>query len=420
MKIGFFFGAGAETTYCLPTGGDFTKATMLTKRSNLYDALKIFYANRYPDTYVDSYKKQFLFMKNSYTFRTIIYEAARKLYEKKDPTVRLSDKEKDIVNEAAQYSRENFKIDLANAYDTIIEDSDFAESEENNNYKHLIREFKYYGAVEKDFSTIINPHDAGINRFWRLINYFWSAYFSIVLPILEASKYAEDLTDNRYGFILENLEDITKYIYSDWFLEQIKVEKDSDYYKIFSEEFDVYCALTTNYTPFVQRLNLPCKNRYAFLSGELKLFEVPHEMRLIDIVEYKNQKTDFIFPFLYTQAPIKPIIEPRIIKEYAKTLEYLSQIDYLVVVGYSLGYNDNHINAFLRDFVMKQNKKFIYCNYNKKNFNPEETERHIKRSLRINDKSTPNIIVVENNGNPVELCKNIKIAMKRVDGTVNL
>ena len=131
-----------------------------------------------------------------------------------------------------------------------------------------------------------------------------------------------------------------------------------------------------------------------FLSGELALFEVPYELRLVDIRKYKLvdtkedkiKKTDLIFPFLYTQAPIKPIIEPRIIKEYAKALEYLNEIDCLVVVGYSLSTNDNHINAFLRDFVMKQGKRFIYCDYKKGNFNPAETTTQINGTRTSNNK----------------------------------
>ncbi len=46
-----------------------------------------------------------------------------------------------------------------------------------------------------------------------------------------------------------------------------------------------------------------------------------------------------------TQAPIKPIITPTQIEEYKKAIDALDEAKVLVVIGYSLGEADDHINA---------------------------------------------------------------------------
>ena len=73
LKIGFFFGAGAESNFGLPSGGTYTKETMLTKRSELYEALKRFYMGRVSDDYASSYSSEFLFRKDSSTFWKMVY-----------------------------------------------------------------------------------------------------------------------------------------------------------------------------------------------------------------------------------------------------------------------------------------------------------------------------------------------------------
>lgn len=44
---------------------------------------------------------------------------------------------------------------------------------------------------------------------------------------------------------------------------------------------------------------------------------------------------DFIFPFLMTPAPVKPIVGACQIKAYADALDVLNQTSLLVVLGYS-------------------------------------------------------------------------------------
>ena len=164
LKIGFFFGAGAESNFGLPSGGTYTKETMLTKRSELYEALKRFYMGRVSDDYASSYSSEFLFRKDSSTFWKMVYEAAVRCKVKRGTVGPLSESEKLIINwleNNEAYSDDvskDFKGTFENKlglFEAIIKDSDYDDAINIPEYSNLINEFKYYGTVEKDFSTII-------------------------------------------------------------------------------------------------------------------------------------------------------------------------------------------------------------------------------------------------------------------------
>lgn len=80
MAITFLFGAGAECskkTFGLPSGPDYTLRTMQQKQEKLYTELNKFYtANRLKEMEIKKYQNEFLFKKDSHTFREIIYRAA--------------------------------------------------------------------------------------------------------------------------------------------------------------------------------------------------------------------------------------------------------------------------------------------------------------------------------------------------------
>ena len=80
-KIAFFFGAGAEIFLGLPSGGQYTLDTILSKRSKMLDALADFYSNKCDECSL-TYVREPLFSKNSHTFREIVERAADALFDK--------------------------------------------------------------------------------------------------------------------------------------------------------------------------------------------------------------------------------------------------------------------------------------------------------------------------------------------------
>ena len=93
--------------------------------------------------------------------------------------------------------------------------------------KLISKEIKSYGILEKYFYTVINPKKYGPINYWKLINYYWQAYFSVIIPMCEYStengtKFFIDLNiefdknlkmfknKNNYLIFLNNLHKITK------------------------------------------------------------------------------------------------------------------------------------------------------------------------------------------------------------------
>lgn len=411
QKFGFFFGAGAEICYELPSGSDFTKETICKKHEELYNALgKVIYNGEFGD-YVGKYKKNFHFRSNSADFREMVLRAAININEaKRTPAI------KHLASEHTQKEKDsNFRYskiyqDIESAlYKYIVEDN----KEQFKKGRLTIKKRKkdsliltiedcekitdnlsYYGTMEEKFSTICNPKKAGEWKFWSLINYFWSCYFSIFEPLAKKTDIYEQSSvknKHKYEFMLKNLTSILNEIEHEDFLN--KFDSNKNYYKQL-KNFNPSCVITTNYTPFIETIFT--KDKSSYLAGRLSDFEVPNKF-LIDKFDNIDKK-DFKFPYMLTQAPIKPIIHPTQILEYSKAIKALEEIKTLVIIGYNINENDDHINAILKDFCTKDEKnKIIYCYYNKDKFDAEKTKLEVCKRLHIEDDSEQ-IIIIENNG----------------------
>lgn len=417
-QITFFFGAGAECVYNMPLGAQYTLDTILSKRSKMYDALEKFYESRINENYAGEYRKEFMFQSNSNAFHEIVCRALEQCQNLDD-----NDKEtREAIEVYVKYYKDKeLKNQLSNftesVYKYVLIDIDSEEDKTKrplrcivkaDKYTNLIKNFSYYGSIEKDFSSIINPVNCGLYRFWRLMNYFWSAYFSIILPVLQLDNtYYNEIVDEKYTKILENLQSVTDKIFSKDFFDIHKniTENDENYYYILKNHFGNSFAITSNYTPFVE--NYWEKDNCSYLAGSLKLFETPEQLSVIKAKDI--QKGDFVFPFLATQAPVKPIIDVGQVEEYHKAIEELNKSDYLVVIGYGINENDNHINAILRNFIMKDNdKKIIYFEYSKADIDRVKIHSNVCQRLKLHkDIHKDKIIVLHNNGNAKDLCETL-------------
>ena len=252
------FGAGAEVCYGLSDGGTFTVNTLLRKREELYEQL-----DKIIEEFADKYKKNFLFRKDSTSFKKIFKNTVRKYYSLGDvgdedvckKIIELYDEEKEndkisannMKTEKEKDETEKTDDNKKNAnkiieifYKDIIIDLDAKTNDDNDNknniYTKLKDYFVYDGAVEQKFSNIINPKEKSSNAFWGLVNYFWSAYMEILIPIVKNSpKYSknEKFEKNKYEFILNNLKEIIEYIYDDKgdFIHKYSCKKDGEYYE---------------------------------------------------------------------------------------------------------------------------------------------------------------------------------------------
>lgn len=442
-NVVFLFGAGAETCFGLPSGAEYTLRTMQQRHDSLYSALKAFYSNRLSDEYVKEYYNSFLFESGSHTFREIIHRAARNFYEENgspgsnevynnlfnqpytdyiscvykfdNEQKKISDKKKRKNKYARELEEKGKPIYKRLIMEEVGADQEKSQVQEQgvNAIPKFIDYISFYGAVEKDFSAIISPNDTGLTQFWRLINYYWSAFFTILEPLLpEADRPDRKSTQRKqaYSKVLENLNNVIEQIYKEY--DYSKMDNASgNYYKAISDTFPQRTVLTTNYTPFIEHYFAENPEKNIYLAGKLSQFEYPMELSIYDILKKKIEPKDFVFPFLMTQAPIKPIVVPEQIEAYAKAITALERANDLVIIGYSLGTADNHINAILHRFAKTKFKRIIYCYYvdrTKPNVPDEEdVKKGVIKALKCEGRSVE-IRMVCNEGNAEKLTAKIK------------
>ena len=83
-------------------------------------------------------------------------------------------------------------------------------------------------------------------------------------------------------------------------------------------------------------------------------------MEVVDLTDDNIDASTFHFPFLFGQSLVKPIINKRQIDEFYELKKVLDTAEILVIFGFNINEDDNHINSFLHDFV--STKKIIIVN----------------------------------------------------------
>ena len=363
-----FFGAGAEYSFGLPTGPKFTKNSLLTKNEKLYDALEHFYATRTAlqddISFAGKYHKIFMFQSNGYTYR--------KLIKKTVSSFTLSEQASNLCKRLFALAREAAEKEESGIEDEAVCKAFYEEArlafadlvavQPSDTYKELLDHLTYYGIIEKDFSTINQPSKVGVDRFWRLLNYFWSAFFCIVSPVLKACGYDDY---ENYDEILSHLNEVLRFLDSNAFLKKMQTYAPQSYYQQINTAIqnakEQYSIITTNYTRLCELTGI---HQVAYLAGRINQFEYPHLLEVKDIDSvHQIEEHDFVFPYLLTQAHIKPIICERQLREYQHALQQLDACDHIIMIGYSLCEEDNHIVSLLRSYIKDRHVTLSYMNY---------------------------------------------------------
>lgn len=127
---------------------------------------------------------------------------------------------------------------------------------------------------------------------------------------------------------------------------------------------DVSC-ITTNYTNIAQKIIQLCDERFSYLHGKLGLFEELETKRINAITAIDLRKT--VFPYLLVQSGVKPIISPYQIREFNKACQMINEADYMLIIGYGVNLDDEHITTILRERLINGGKikYFVYCSSKK-------------------------------------------------------
>lgn len=379
-------GAGAEVVkpFSLLSGKQYIFDTCYFQDERLYEALEDFYRGSLRDkenNAPNTYQRLFLYSPKSaefkklaeYLFKNPPQVLSRLMTDRYTEKVEVDGELRSCFNEAG----------LELLFKMLIKRD--CDSEELNLLRENTLEFipddAYFGTIETLFPSLINPRSRN-QSFWRLINYYWNSFFAIARPLIERA-YGKDSLFNQLGiykFVLSNLEEVVRAI--TWRgLYRPEEIADTYYGKLYDKFNDV---LTTNYTGLSEYL-FPDSGevkRCIYLSGTLWQFEELDSLTSRNILSRSSESVpkpnEFIFPFLMTQAPVKPIIDANQIRAYSRAIEVLDKTNLLVVLGYSFCENDRHIAAMARDYITKSDRQLIYLSYSQ-----SVNSGDIKRLLRI-------------------------------------
>lgn len=376
-------GAGAEVDLGFRSGLDFTQDTFYRQKLILYNALADFYEGRLGasrDGQIPvSYKPAFLTNSAGAAFRNLVKRISR------DNPMFLSKtlgKSLDELCDESAYSSADYK----KLFTELIVESDDADAL----YKHRIAlksipSDAHFGILEQYYSELLEPNKHEV-RFWKLVNFYWSAFFSIVLPITDGLYEGSDqYCQNRYAFVLEHLDDAIH----EMFREDHILDKTFDgcYYSKLRDKFSQ--VLTTNYTPYAASV-VGCDDaRIAWLGGRLSQFEHLPELEFIDYSKDNSHmsKTDFFFPYLLCQSPVKPLISLAQVEEYSKAAQALKAAEEIVVLGYSFCNEDAHISSMVGEALRGGlTRRLVYFSYTPKDgatVNHDKTMTEISRKLRV-------------------------------------
>lgn len=240
------------------------------------------------------------------------------------------------------------------------------------------------GLLDGYFHTIINPKKHGIRNFFKVFNYYWFCYFTMIEDIINSNvidtsslkKYYIEVPDGKddnnkkrelkYEYILNNISEFTRDLY------KLDVKPNIDtYYKLLKKKCKEQNIkpniVTTNYYKFCEILvdsksEEPSDSKDGqpiYLNGQLKDFEFPVTLEVQDFEKMNDSISSrkLFFPFIWGQSYVKPIVHSSQIQQYDRFYELLMKnTDILVILGYNINEDDNHINSFLREYVMRKDK----------------------------------------------------------------
>ncbi len=414
MKRVLIVGAGAEVDLGFKSGPSFTQDTFYRQKDILYGALNDFYQTRLGSSRSDliptSYKPVFLSNSRGEAFKKLV---------------------SNLVKDAPEYL---FKV-LGKSFDIISNEENLTNADYETLYKELIIESDdtdvtrrqsvtlkslpddaHFGILEQYYSALINPNGHK-NRFWKLVNFYWSAFFSIALPITDGFyEKLDSYNENRYAYVLSHLNDTVHKMFDPNHVNQ-RTSTDC-YYSALRGKFDM--VVTTNYTPYAASIVDNSNSRIACLGGRLSQFEHLPEFEYVD---YSNEDRNLddnacIFPYLLCQSPVKPVISIAQIDEFAKAARALRVADEIVVLGYSFCNEDAHISSMvgeaLRDGRAKKLTYFSYWSDSNPSFDRATASAELARKLRVsNESATEKIEVV-----PVTNCRSHEFASRCEEWTV--
>ena len=373
MRITFIFGAGCEGKgqYGLPSGCEFKRETILASN------VKTLFSNLNSSDKGISIENGTIIKHNS---TSILYQTLSECKEKFE----FSDEERRIVDSYLEkkHSGDSSDESVSKKFLDLYRKSfyyklkDLSAVSIDPNLTFFLERACFFEFMDSSFNYLRKPLRYK-NEVSRVVKTYYSAYLSVVNGMYKAcDKYLDADVRNEWNRLLtksttikggiadqrEVLSELVS-VFQDSLIENIN--KGGYYYRIkefLNEHGDSFDAsfVTTNYTEIAEKILSEKSMCFAYLHGKLKWFEEIFTKRVDELQNFSEK--DLIMPFIFIQSGIKPIVSPMQLREYSKALDAIDNSDYLIILGYGINSDDEHISNIIRERILGDKKVicFIY------------------------------------------------------------
>lgn len=300
---------------------------------------------------------------NSYS---ILYQTLLEYTGKK---FSFSQEEKEIVDRYISLSNGNIsvseqeKTDIRNAFAILykirfydeIKNSVTSGKALNEDATLFLENACFYSFVDSRFNYLRKPGEYR-KESNRVVKLYFAAFKSILSSLLDPAEQ-EALSNALLGkhSLRENrllLHDLI--VKSQQRIVDANQGRKDLYYNIIrsakAEHSDVqYSIVTTNYTNFIELMTGISGNNLAYVHGKLDTFEDIESKRVGNLTSFAENA--FIFPFIFIQSGIKPVVNGFQIDELSKARSIIAESDELIILGYGVNSDDEHISNLLRERI---------------------------------------------------------------------
>ncbi len=238
----------------------------------------------------------------------------------------------------------------------------------------------FFDILDEKFNHLrIVPTD---NSGRRVINAYYTVFIMMLCRLYHTDSF-EWTFDNIFALLRQKYNQPTHRDVSNSYYKTLQ--------KLAAEDFYIS---TANYTNWVE---IESKHCAFFLQGKMTWFEDYKTLRVYDVANESVMDTKTIIPFIMIPSGVKPIINPRQIREYAGFTDALDQCDFLCVVGYRFNSEDNHINSIISEWLKNKKHKLIVFNHNNSIDLQEQKwlEGYLIRQCKVNESFLANEQVIE-------------------------
>lgn len=331
--ITILFGAGAEVDFGLSGGADFAKKVLGIESDELKKA-------------VDGYLKHI-----TKKYKDCWYpDCSSKKWE-----------EEKIIEAALRKKFLDEEFNSKKKYDNKVKKEVKRLTKEPKKWQEIQdlidQNTSYMGILDESFHTLINPRVLGPRIFWRVVECYTRAYVYLM-----GQMYNNDTKRNlteKYKDILNTPNEVFERMHE---FAKPKLDFDS-YYKIIrnNDKEKRIRVVTTNYTTLCEEISGLCEDQVAHVHGKFGWFESAKKLQVFEVGKEELPK-DILFPYIFVQSGVKPVVDEKQLREYAKMLNFFDDSQVLFIVGYRINYDDNHINSLIRSFLKKE-KKVVFFDY---------------------------------------------------------